>query len=313
MPQTPVYPLDLNFLERKGTIAAYLVPCAAPTRYSGGAVLVESGPGSTLESLQTNLDNHGLTLRDVTHVLLTHIHLDHAGAAGHLARMGAQLCVHPVGAAHMLNPEKLLNSAQRIYGEKMKYMWGEFLPVPPEKLTEVQDGETIAVGNLRFTALHTPGHAEHHIAWLFEDKCFSGDAGGVRLPGPLYIRMPFVPPELHLEKWRASLTRLQNAGFKQIVPTHFGIYDDADSHLSAARRIIDETERWLEAVMPADPPIEELRASFMDLQKEQARSFGLSEAIIESYEIANPTRMGADGLQRYWRKVRMAAYPAAMA
>ena len=128
MAKTDVITLDLNFQGKTQTIASYLI------RHSSGVVLIESGPGSSITGLRTGLAANGLTVSDVTHVLLTHIHLDHAGAAGWLARQGAQIYVHPVGAPHMLNPEKLLASAGRIYGDQMEKLWGEFLPVPKERL-----------------------------------------------------------------------------------------------------------------------------------------------------------------------------------
>src|SRR5512135_1743102 len=123
MAKTDVITLDLNFQGKTQAIAAYLV------RHSGGAILIESGPGSTRAALQAGLAANGLSVSDITHVLLTHIHLDHAGAAGWLARQGAEIYVHPVGAPHLLNPGKLLASAGRIYGDKMETLWGEFLPV----------------------------------------------------------------------------------------------------------------------------------------------------------------------------------------
>ena len=269
--------------------------------------MVESGPGSTIEALKADLAALGLTPRDVTHVLLTHIHLDHAGAAGWLSQQGAQVYVHPVGAPHMLDPQKLLASALRLYGDKMDSLWGQFLPVPPEKLTEVQDGQEIAIGSLRFTGIHTPGHARHHVTYLFEDVCFTGDIGGVRIPGPSYLRLPMVPPETHIKDWRASLLRLRQIGFRRVAPTHFGIYDDAAAHLTLGLRTLDESERWLEREMPADPPIETLREHFVAWLQAQGRAAGVSEDNLALYEIANPTWMGADGLQRYWRKFRAAS------
>jgi glyoxylase-like metal-dependent hydrolase (beta-lactamase superfamily II) len=297
---SPVFPLDLNFLHMKDAIAAYVIP------HRDGAALVETGPGSTVEALTANLAEHGLTPKDVTHVFLTHIHLDHAGAAGWMAQQGAQIFVHPVGAPHLINPEKLISSAKRIYQNKMDFLWGQFLAVPEEKLFNVEDGETIPFGNQQITALHTPGHAEHHIAWVFEDICFSGDVGGVRIPGPLYMRMPFVPPELNFEKWYASLERLGKAGFKRIAPTHFGIFDDGDTHVRHATQTLVETVEWMETIMPSDPPIEYLRELFVTFCREQALQMGLDEDILNLYEIANPTWMGADGIARYWKKFRVA-------
>ena len=299
MAKTPVITLDLNFQGRKQAIAAYLIP------HSSGVVLIECGPGSTLPGLQTALAEHGYSVADVTHVLLSHIHLDHAGAAGWLARQGAEVYVHPVGAPHMLNPEKLLASAARIYGDRMDELWGEFLSVPDDRLTVAEDAQEIVIGNLHFLPIDTPGHAYHHYAYLFEDICFSGDIGGVRIPGFLYMRIPMPPPELHLERWRESVKRLRREKFNRIAPTHFGIFDDPDWQLNELEKNLDAVSRWLEDVMPAAPPIEELRQLFSDWMDEQARKSGLSETVTKVYEVANPVGMSADGLQRYWKKYRL--------
>ena len=300
MAKTPVITLDLNFQGLKQAIAAYAIP------HSSGLVLVECGPGSTLPALETALAEEGYSPADVTHVLLTHIHLDHAGAAGWLARQGTDVYVHPVGAPHMLNPEKLLSSAGRIYGDRMDMLWGEFLSVPEDKLKVAEDAQDIVIGNLRFLPVNTLGHAEHHYAYIFEDLCLSGDIGGVRIPGFPYMRLPMPPPELHLEKWRESVRRLKQEKFKHIAPTHFGIFDDADWHLNELEKHLDSVASWLEGVMPADPSVEEFRGAFTTWMKEQAAEAGLSERAIETYLLANPLDMSADGLQRYWKKFRMA-------
>lgn len=298
MAQTRVVTLDLNFQGRPHAIAAYLI------RQGDAVVLIESGPGSTLSSLQSGLAKENLSPRDVTHILLTHIHLDHAGAAGWLAQQGAEIYVHPLGAPHMLNPEKLISSATRIYGERMESLWGEFLPVPENKLYVAKDGEEIAIGDLRFIPINTPGHAEHHYAYLFEDICFCGDVGGVRIPGYQYLRVPMPPPELHIERWKESLNRLRKEKFARIAPTHFGIFDDVDWQLNEVEKGLDSAARWLEKVMPSDPPTEELRESFAKWVMEEGKSIGLSEEVVKAYEVANPLGMSADGLLRYWRKVR---------
>lgn len=293
-----MHTLDLNFMGRAHAIAAYALP------HSSGVALVECGPGSTLPALEAGLGALGYRLTDVTHVLLTHIHLDHAGAAGALAQAGASIYVHPVGAPHLLNPQKLLTSAARIYGDMMQPLWGEFLPVPPERLVTLQDGQELAIGGLRFVALDTPGHAEHHFAYIHEDVCFSGDVGGVRMPGLRYLRAPMPPPELHLPRWRASLSKLRAVGCARIAPTHFGLFDDAAWQLDALDTALAETEGWLEQVMPANPDIESLRASFTELMESQARAAGLSPEDSAAFALANPIGMSADGLMRYWRKVR---------
>jgi glyoxylase-like metal-dependent hydrolase (beta-lactamase superfamily II) len=298
MATTPVIPLDLNFQGRSLAIAAYLL------KHSTGLALVESGPGSTVAALEQALGAHGYSLRDVTHVFLTHIHLDHAGAAGFLASQGAQVFVHPMGAPHLLNPEKLLASATRIYGDRMQTLWGDFLPVPAEKLTVLADEQTVTIGGLQLTALHTPGHAEHHCVYLFEDLAFSGDVGAVRIPGHQYMRVPMPPPEFHLEKWRETIARLQKIGFKHIAPTHFGIFEDVDWHLETILRNLDEVERWLLETMPPEPPAEALREKFLAWMEAQGRAAGLGADEIEAYHLANPLGMSADGLQRYWKKFR---------
>jgi len=296
MAKTGVVTLDLKYQGMEQAIAAYLI------KYNDGAVLIECGPGSTLPGLQAGLAANGLSLADVTHVLLTHIHLDHAGAAGYLARQGAQILVHPVGAPHMVNPERLLASATRIYGDKMDTLWGEFLPVPEDKLTVIEDEDEVVIGNLRFLPINTPGHAEHHYAYLFEDICFSGDVGGVRIPGFPYLRVPMPPPELNLERWRESIHRLQKFNFTRIAPTHFGIFDNPEWQLNEMLRGLDKASSWLEDVMADAPSIEELREMFTDFIENQGRSAGLSQAVIQSYRLANPIGMSADGLYRYWKK-----------
>lgn len=298
MANTRVITIDLNFQNKAQAIASYLI------RQNDAAILIESGPGSTLSALEAGLAKEGLSPRDITHVLLTHIHLDHAGAAGWFSKQGAQIFVHPNGAPHLLNPEKLIASATRIYGDRMGTLWGEFLPVEQDQLTVPNDAEEITIGNLRFTAINTPGHAEHHYSYLFEDMCFSGDVGGVRIPGFPYLRAPMPPPELHFGRWRESISRLRSLKFSRIAPTHFGIFDDVDWHLNELQKNLDEAEKWLEEIMPADPPVDELREKFAAWMNGQAAAKDLSGDVLRAYELANPLGMGADGLMRYWKKVR---------
>jgi glyoxylase-like metal-dependent hydrolase (beta-lactamase superfamily II) len=296
---TEVYTLDLNFQGIPHVIASYMI------RHPHGAVLIESGPGSTIEGLKTALKPFDLTVDDITDVLLTHIHLDHAGASGWLARQGARIYVHPNGAGHMLNPEKLLNSATRIYGGMMDQLWGEFLPVPEDQLIVLKDQQEINLEGLHFCALDTPGHADHHYAYLFEDTLFTGDVGGIRLPGPPHLRVPMPPPEFHLEKWRESLKRLQLTKPKRIAPTHFGIYDDVDWHLAALKRSLEEVEAFMLEVMPSDPPINVISDRFMQWTAERSVQQGVPGEALPPYEAANPSWMSATGMQRYWKKYRV--------
>jgi glyoxylase-like metal-dependent hydrolase (beta-lactamase superfamily II) len=302
IPSPKIQTLDLNFLGIPGTIATYLI------RHPHGAILIECGPGSTLPALQAGLRQHGLDPSDVTDVFLTHIHLDHAGAAGWLAHQGARIHVHPVGAPHMVQPEKLLASATRIYGDMMQDLWGEFLPVPAEKIVVIQDEETTEIEGIHIRALDTPGHANHHYAYIYENTCFSGDIGGVRLPGPAHIRLPMPPPELNLEKWRASSQRLKQefdkGNFSRIAPTHFGIYTDPNWHMAALSKSLDEVEDWMETVMPAKPSLDQLNKDFLEWSEQRSLKEGISQDLLQGYEAANPSWMSTQGIQRYWHKYR---------
>lgn len=300
MANSRIITIDLNFQDKTQAIASYLI------RHNDGAVLIETGPGSTLPALEAALSAEGLSPRNITHVLVTHIHLDHAGAAGWLAKQGAQIYVHPNGAPHLINPEKLIASATRIYGEKMDQLWGEILPVAEDQLTVPQDAEEIVIGNLRFLPVNTPGHAEHHYSYVFEDICFCGDVGGVRIPGYVYLRAPMPPPELHFGRWRESIARLKLLKFQRIAPTHFGIFDDAAWQLDVMDKTLAEVEQWLEIVMANDPSIDELREAFTLWMQEQGQLKNLSEDVIRAYALANPVAMSADGLMRYWKKFRSA-------
>ena len=299
MIQPRVIPLDLFFQGLPGAIAAYLIP------HNHGAVLVDCGPGSTLQSLQAALRSHGYSLRDITDVLLTHIHLDHAGSAGALARQGARIHIHPNGAAHLINPEKLLRSAARIYGDQIQTLWGEFLPVPEESLSVHPDGDGFTIEGLYFQALDTPGHANHHLVFLFDGFCFSGDIGGVRLAPLTYIRITTPPPEFHLEIWRLSLDRLRQERIRWIVPTHFGIFADPQSHLEALTQALDRLECWMDRMMSAEPSLEGLRVEIESWEAEQTKLVGIPTSLQEVLDLVSPCAMSADGIYRYWHKVRM--------
>lgn len=292
--------LDLNFLGMPGTIASFLIP------HSSGVILVESGPGSTKTGLTNGLKEHGYQVSDVTHVFLTHIHLDHAGAAGWLAGQGAQIFVHEVGAPHMIDPSKLLASASRIYGDKMDFLWGEFLPVPEHKLTVLHDGEEVNIGSLCLRAINTPGHANHHFAYAFEKTLFSGDIGGVRLSDQDFIAVPMPPPEFHLETWRASIARLLNEDLESIAPTHFGIHNDFQAHLEYLSRNLDKIEAWMEKELASNPDSDKVQRTYIGWVNQLYREEGLEQDQIAAYETANPSYMSATGILRYWNKYRSA-------
>lgn len=299
MSDSKIHTIDLEFQGLKGSIAVYMIP------HKDGAILVESGPGSTKSALRRGLAEYGLSPQDITDVLLTHIHLDHAGAAGWLSRQGARIHVHPNGAPHLLDPEKLMASAARIYGDMMDSLWGEFLSVPEERLSIAQDHKAIEINGSSFLPINTPGHANHHFAYIFEDICFSGDIGGVRLDGLPHLRIPMPPPEFHLEQWRESLDRLRQEKFSRIAPTHFGIYEDVVWHFQALDKVLDEVDEWIDRVMPTNPSLEELRREFISWNGQMSREQGMNSSQVTLHEAANPSFMSADGIRRYWLKIRL--------
>ena len=265
---------------------------------------MESGPTSTLPALIEGIAAHSLTPADITDVFLTHIHLDHAGACGWWAKQGARIHVHEVGAPHLLNPEKLVASAKRIYGEMMNQLWGEFLPVPEDKLNILGDKEEIEVGGLGIRAIDTPGHANHHLVYLINGICYSGDVGGVRLPGIKALRLPTVPPEFHIEKWRESINKLRRENIQAIAPTHFGLHTDVSWHLDAIEENLDQIEDWMTAIMPRNPTQDEVRSKYAHWMEQKAVKAGINSEMTHILEVAISSQMSADGIYRYWHKVR---------
>jgi glyoxylase-like metal-dependent hydrolase (beta-lactamase superfamily II) len=288
--------LDLDFQGMNQAIAAYLV--VGPQ----GPVLVETGPGSTLDVLQQRLKAHGYAPTDVRHILVTHIHLDHAGAAGWWAQQGAQVYVHHVGAPHLVDPSRLLSSARRIYGASMDNLWGDMLPAPASHVHPVRDGETIEAGGLQFVALDTPGHAHHHHVYRLGDITFTGDAAAVRLPGSDFISLPAPPPEFNLPVWQATLQRLADQNLATIYPTHFGPVHDVRKHLDRLAGLLQASAEFVRAHMEQGTDRELLVEAYQDWVWERARAQGVTEEALQIYETVNPTFMSVDGMIRYWRK-----------
>jgi glyoxylase-like metal-dependent hydrolase (beta-lactamase superfamily II) len=204
----------------------------------GDGAVVDPGPASCLEALLA-----GLGEEVPERLLLTHIHLDHAGSAGTLARRwpDCEVWVHERGARHLADPARLLASAGRLYGDAMERLWGEVLPVPEERIRVLRGGE--AIGPWRVAA--TPGHASHHVAYLHEPSgtAFCGDVGGVRIPPRGAVLAPTPPPDVDLAAWRVSLDVLAAWSPTRLAPTHFGAWEDVDGHLAELRDVLDEAER----------------------------------------------------------------------
>ena len=292
--------IDLSFQGLPGVIASYLLQ-AGDER-----ALIETGPGSTLESLLAGLREFDVAPESISKLLVTHIHLDHAGAAGSFIRRfpNAHLYVHEKGARHMIDPSKLLASAGRIYGDRMGPLWGDFEPVPQEKLTVLTDGDRIEVGNRRLSVIYTPGHASHHVAYLDEERelVFTGDVAAVRLQGLDHVRPPTPPPDLDLEAWDASLERIGALKPRSIALTHFGPFEDVDRHLEEAR---ERLHRWGDIVREAYEQGEDRDEIVRELTE---RGNGEIEdgtddpAATRQYELATPYGMTVDGYLRYFSK-----------
>lgn len=291
-----IHTLDLHFQDAAETIAAYLV------QGPEGWVLVETGPGSTLPTLQTQLRQHGVQPADVRHVIVTHIHFDHAGAAGWWAQNGATIYVHHFGAGHLINPEKLIASATRIYGDQMEPLWGQLLPAPAEKVVPLHDGDVIEAAGLTFTAVETPGHARHHHVIKLGNVAFTGDVAGMKLGARPLLDIPAPPPEFDLEAWHESLDKLLGLGLETIYPTHFGGVDNVAEHLQAVKTLVYESAHFVQHKMAEGVERDELIAQYTVWNHGRAQAAGLSAESIHKYEIANPLYMSVDGMMRYWKK-----------
>jgi len=291
-----IHTLDLGFQGTTHAIAAYLV--VGP----GGPILVETGPASTTAALEARLADHGVAVTDIRHALVTHIHLDHAGGAGWLARQGTRIYVHHAGAPHLVDPARLLSSAARIYGGDMDRLWGATLPVPADRVTALAAGEEARVGGLTLRALDTPGHAVHHLTFRLGDVAFTGDAAGVRLPGESMVALPAPPPEFDLTAWDRTLARLAGERFARVYPTHFGPFDDVVTHLAQLRDILHASAAFVQREMATGRDRDALVARYTDWNRERAAAAGVSEGALAAYELANPLFMSVDGIMRYWRK-----------
>ncbi len=292
-----MYLLDLHFKGLPETIAAFLIETEA------GPVLVETGPHSTFPALREGLARYGYAPSDVRAVFLTHIHLDHAGAAWALAEAGADIYVHPLGARHLLQPDRLMESARRIYGEEMDRLWGEMRALPAERLKTVAHGEAISVGAEVFTAWHTPGHAVHHIVWQWGDSAFTGDVAGVKI-GQGILAPPCPPPDIQIEDWRASIALLRSLPLKTLYLTHYGPVFDIAAHLDTLEANLLSWAQWMLPHFEKKTPPEEVTPLFQQFVKDELVAAGLDETGIRQYEAANPAWMSVAGLLRYWTKKR---------
>jgi glyoxylase-like metal-dependent hydrolase (beta-lactamase superfamily II) len=290
--------IDLGFQGRQEVIAAYLIAG------NDEVALIETGPSSTLSALTTGINAVGFAVGDLTAALLTHIHLDHAGAAGVLARDNPNLTVyvHPFGAPHIVEPAKLIASATRIYGDRMEPLWGEIAPIPEAQVRALADGGTVSIAGRTLTALFTPGHANHHIAFwdAAAGAVFTGDVGGIRMPGTDYVCAPTPPPELDPAAWAESVARLKRLNARRLLLTHYGAFDDVEAHLDQLLPHLDDFIAIAEQALGHGVSQEELTAK---LHNRMAAELGdIAEETLVNLEWATPSYMAALGLTRYLGK-----------
>lgn len=292
--------VDLGWMGMPKQVASYLV--------AGGGELavVDCGPGSALDALLEGVRAAGHDPAAITHLLLSHVHLDHAGAAGALLQAAprARLYVHPRGARHLADPSRLLGSAARIYGDRMDELWGTMLPVSEERMTVLEDGDEVRVGRRTLRALDTQGHAVHHHAYHDpgDGLLFSGDAGGIRLDGAPYVRPPTPPPDIDVPAWRRSIARMRELGASLILPAHFGGTGDVAWHLDDLEARLADWDAWSAGELAAGAGLEALTVALRHKAHAEVVAATGSDALARAYEAAVPSDMMAAGLMR-WRQV----------
>jgi len=269
--------IDVMHLGRPHVIGAWLV----------GDVVIDPGPTSCLDTLLDGLD--GARPRAL---LLTHIHLDHAGASGSLVERWPDLevYVHDRGARHLIDPARLLDSARQLYGEDMDRLWGEMVPVPEQNLRAIKGGESLFDGE--FEVAYTPGHASHHVSFLHEGTAFVGDVGGVRIAGAELTVPPSPPPDIDVEKWHASIELIRGWKPRWLVMTHFGVGEDVEDQLAELSARLDD---W--AGRARELAVDGFVAG---VREEIAQHVDSDTAA--AYEQAAPPEQLYAGLERYWRK-----------
>jgi glyoxylase-like metal-dependent hydrolase (beta-lactamase superfamily II) len=296
--------LDNLWMGRPRSIAAGLLES------DGHRAVVDPGPGSTLETLRQRLQARGIGVGDLDAILLTHIHLDHAGATGALVRENPRLAVyvHKLGAPHVIDPSKLLASAARLWPNDLKLLFGEALPVPAENLRILEGGETLTLGSRKVEVVYTPGHASHHVSYFdkTEGVAFVGDTAGVRIEGNSYVMPATPPPDIDLGIWDTSFAAILERKPARLFLTHFGFSDNPSEHILLFR---ERLHRW--AALTA----EILRTAASDSAAMDAFMFTTYAEIsqhvpggeAEHYAFSAGLNLSFLGLARYLRKRATAA------
>ena len=271
--------LDLRHLRHERVIGSYLLET------EDGLALQDCGPSTCIAELKARLAERGLELQDVPHLLLSHIHLDHAGAAGALVREhpGLQVHVSEIGAPHLVDPSRLEASARRLYGDDFDRLWGELAPVPEENVHRV-GAETLGLATFP-----SPGHARHHVCYLAPDgTLYAGDAAGVRIRPSEFVLPPTPPPEVDLEAWERTLDEIAARKPERLALIHFGVFEDVERHLGELR---ERLRAWAERVRDGASEEEFERLAVADLAADR-----------DAYVQAIPPWQSYAGLRRYWEK-----------
>ncbi len=292
--------IDLNFLGVPEIIATAVLHGAS------GVALIDPGPSTTHDSLKESLGRKGISIADVRQILLTHIHLDHAGVTGTLVRENPaiEVFVHARGAPHMIDPAKLLASAGRLYGADMDRLWGDFVAVPADRIRVLKAEERIASGGRDLDVAYTPGHASHHVAYFDASSgvAFVGDTAGIRRTNRDYIMPPTPPPDIDLDAWRLSEDRILSWAPDTLFLTHFGPFHGARMHF---QDMFVRLEAWSAIVrrLLADQSLDEegrqqafVDEALLDLKRK------VGEPQAEQYSRAGRLDYSWQGLSRYWRK-----------
>ena len=293
--------IDANFMGYPRVIAA------AVLQSHSGVAVIDPGPTTCLETIRASLGRHGVTIRDVRAILLTHIHLDHAGATGSLVRENPDISVyvHELGARHMVDPEKLLASAGRLYGDEMDQLFGEFAPVPEGNIRSLTGGESIDVLDRRFDVEYLPGHASHHVGYFdkLSGVAFIGDTAGIRLSKELFATPPTPPPDIDVEAWVESVRLIRRRQPSMLFTTHFGPYEDVDAHLDAFLEHLAAAKMLAHTILTGEGSADEKVAAFVTEMRLYIQRF-VPQQQVSLFDGAplGPLALGWLGLRRYWRK-----------
>jgi glyoxylase-like metal-dependent hydrolase (beta-lactamase superfamily II) len=291
--------LDLNWMGRLHSIGAVLLES------DGHNAILDPGPASTLEALRAQLQLRGLSVSDLDAILLTHIHLDHAGASGTLLGENPNLrvFVHSKGAAHLADPSKLLASARRLWGDDLQRLFGETLAVPQENIQILDGEETVSVGTRKIEVIYTPGHASHHVTYFDEQEgvAFAGDTAGIRIANGPYIMPATPPPDIDLAVWEQSFAAILDRQPSKLFVTHFGYAGNPAKHIADFRERLHLWAEIAERAMQSSSDIAVALQFFLEQTQTEMREY-LSEADAEQHAFTAGLPLSFLGLARHLRK-----------